>query len=66
MGKWGNGDMSSYALRASGVTCMSESDGEKRQKLSMLGGRFSTLHFGKIMDSKIIGEKTTDYPDLHG
>jgi hypothetical protein len=32
----------------------------------MLGGRFSTLHFGKIMDSKIIGEKTTDYPDLHG
>jgi hypothetical protein len=38
--------------------------GEKAETLkwhSTLGGRLSTLHFGKI-----IGKKTTDHPDLHG
>ena len=49
---------SSYALRNSGVTWESESDGEKRQKLS-------TLHFGKIIDSKIIGEETTKDTNFH-
>jgi hypothetical protein len=33
---------------------MSESKGEERQKLSTLDSRLSTLHFGKIMDSKMI------------
>ena len=45
---------SACALRGFGVTWMSESKGEKRQKLSTLDSRLSTLHFGKIMDSKII------------
>ena len=56
---------SSYALRNSGVTWESESDGEKRQKLSTLDPRLSTLHFGKIIDSKIIGEETTKDTNFH-
>ena len=51
---------SSYALRNSGVTWESESDGEKRQKLSTLAPRLSTLHFGKI-----IGEETTKGTNFH-
>jgi hypothetical protein len=57
---------SAYALRDSGcdmevTSCgtggwagKSESEGEKWQKLSTLDSRLSTLHFGKIIDSKII------------
>jgi hypothetical protein len=47
-------DESACALRGSGVTWKSESEGEKWQKLSTLDSRLSTLHFGKIIDSKII------------
>ena len=38
---------SAYALRDSGVIWKSES--KKRQKLSTLDARLSTLHFGKII-----------------
>ena len=43
---------SAYALRGSGVIWKSES--KKRQKLSTMDAGLSTLHFGKIIDSKII------------
>ena len=56
---------SAYALCGSGVTRESESDGEKQQKLSTLAPRLSTLHFGKIIDSKIIGEETTKDTNFH-
>jgi hypothetical protein len=58
-------DKSACDLRSSGVTWESESDGEKRQKLSTLDPRLSTLHFGKIIDSKIIGEETTKDTNFH-
>jgi hypothetical protein len=42
---------SAYALRDSGVTWKSESEGEKQQKIS-------TLHFGKIIGRKMLGTTT--------
>ena len=44
---------------AVGVTRESESEGW--QKLSTLDSRFSTLHFGKIIDSKIIFGTTIEH-----